>query len=76
MTFVKLNEKRPVDHALVQRLQSEVARLRALLRDGGQITETAVTGVAPGQDNSSAQLQEALGKIKELEIENNVLRRR
>jgi hypothetical protein len=39
MTFVKLNEKRPVDHALVQRLQSEVARLRALLRDGGSVSE-------------------------------------
>ena len=39
MTFVKLNEKRPVDHALVQRLQSEVGRLRALLRDGGSVNE-------------------------------------
>jgi kinesin family protein 3/17 len=35
MTFVRKNEKRPVDHALVQRLQSEVARLRALLDERG-----------------------------------------
>ena len=35
MTFVRLNEKRPVDHALVQRLQSECSRLRMLLAERG-----------------------------------------
>lgn len=33
MAFVRVNEHRPVDHALVHRLQAEVQHLRALLHD-------------------------------------------
>lgn len=33
MTFVRVNEHRPVDHALVRRLQAEVRHLRSVLRD-------------------------------------------
>ncbi|GMH75445.1 hypothetical protein TL16_g06767 [Triparma laevis f. inornata] len=84
MTFVKLNEKRPVDHALVQRLQSEVARLRALLKDGGQVDLSTITGVTPGtprraaaaDPDSGPALQAALEKIIALETENNKLRKR
>jgi len=50
MTFGRVNEKRPVDHALVMRLQSEVARLRKLLDESG------VGGggdAAPGLANAS-----------------------
>ncbi|GMH65116.1 hypothetical protein TrST_g3436 [Triparma strigata] len=77
MTFVKLNEKRPVDHALVQRLQSEVARLRALLKDGGQVAEATVTGIVSTPINDSGPaLQAALEKIIALQTENNKLRKR
>ena len=61
MTFVRLNEKRPVDHKLVQRLQSEVARLRALLGerglDGATMTATqqfASSMFSAANNNSSS----------------------
>ncbi|GMI42232.1 hypothetical protein TrCOL_g4487, partial [Triparma columacea] len=77
MTFVKLNEKRPVDHALVQRLQSEVARLRALLRDGGSVSEADISGLttapstslstSPTSSSSNEALQKAMERITFLE---------
>lgn len=60
MVFVRRNENRPVDHALVQRLQREVAHLRALLdqyANGG--TPPAEAGIgdlggrSPGGGESS-----------------------
>lgn len=85
MTFVKLNEKRPVDHALVQRLQSEVARLRALLRGGGAVSESDISGMAttpstsvPASSDASGNevLAKAMERITFLENNNNTLRRR
>ena len=86
MTFVRKNEKRPVDHALVQRLQSEVARLRALLEEKGggggspslAPSTSGMVSAAPsgGGEEQLAQLAQAMEKIKELGTENNTLRRR
>ena len=92
MTFVSKNEKRPVDHALVQRLQSEVARLRVLLEERGigsslgsslsaSIGALSTAGVhnndpAPFPAAQSAAHLTALSKLQELATENNSLRRR
>ena len=48
MVFVRRNEDRPVDHALVQRLQKEVAHLRTLLAN---FTATGATGSPPRLTN-------------------------
>ena len=86
MTFVRLNEKRPVDHALVQRLQSEVSRLRALLAEKGiegggleralsNIVESSERKIGEGGEEGG-KLSAANERIRFLETENNTLRKR
>ncbi|CAM9561877.1 unnamed protein product, partial [Scytosiphon promiscuus] len=80
MTFVRVNEQRPVDHALVHRLQAEVKHLRRLLRETagerGLQNETPTTTLRPAALTALAEAQK-LGyqeTIKQLRRENTALR--
>lgn len=80
MAFVRVNERRPVDHALVQRLQAEVTHLRGLLRNttaeleprredfDGVARPAALTAMA------EAQLLGYQETIEQLRRENTALR--
>lgn len=82
MAFVQVNERRPVDHALVQRLQAEVEHLRRLLSD---ITHNRKPGdeITSGSSRSDAitalmeaQLLEYKTQVESLRRENTALRER
>ena len=81
MTFVRVNECRPVDHALVQRLQGEVKHLRELLYDTNRQQELAkgestdhVPRPAALLAVAEAQLLGHQETIKQLRRENAALR--
>lgn len=74
MAFVRVNEHRPVDHALVRRLQAEVKHLRQLLRD---IMEKRKLGdeVSSGSSRLDAITALMEGQLLECKTEINQLRR-
>lgn len=81
MAFVRVNEHRPVDHALVRRLQAEVRHLRSVLRDtkanykpdkettDGASQPPALTAIADAQQRPG--YQEPIDQIRR---ENTALR--
>lgn len=80
MVFVRVNEHRPVDHALVRRLQTEVKNLRQLLHD---VTERQKLGdgVSNGYSRPGAitalmeaELEDCKNEIHQLHRENTALR--
>lgn len=71
MTFVQVNEHRPVDHALVQRLKAEIKDLRGLLRNTNRPREGATDRLIP---RSEADLLAYRETIEKLTRENYMLR--
>lgn len=63
---VRRNEQRPIDHALMKSLQSEVLRLRTILKN---ITRDSTT-------DSGLDVNKLLKEVEHLRIENEQLRRR
>ena len=63
MVFVRRNEKRPVDYALVQRLQREVVHLRGLLAQLGG-GKPADLGGGGGSDNFSSAIERLESELR------------
>lgn len=80
MAFVRVNEHRPVDHALVQRLQAEVRHLRGLLNktiprnEPDKEASDAVSRPAALTAMAEAQLLGYQETIEQLRRENTALR--
>ena len=80
MAFVRVNEHRPVDHALVQRLQAEIKHLRGLLNktmprnEPGKEASDTVSRPAALTAMAEAQLLGYQETIEQLRRENTALR--
>lgn len=79
MTFVQVNEHRPVDHALVQRLKAEIKDLRELLHNTNRPREVAKDKLLTPRPAAFAAMAEAeplvyRETIEKLRRENDTLR--
>lgn len=78
MTFVQVNEHRPVDHALVQRLKTEIKDLRGLLQNTNRPREGAADRLIPRSaafaTTAEADLLACRETIEKLSQEKEMLR--